>query len=310
MGGTDNILAGLEGLFGGISSVAVPILTHRANAGYDAELRRKQMEQEYQQKISFLPHETQAANQKAQYAAGLQPREVVRNLNQETGQQVGDTFYGEPNENLKFNMVGGSKSLKPGNAGGMIALYDQDMNIIGYVPRGARPAPKATDAQSITGAYANRMEQANLIFNKLDGYAANANPLAFSGQSKLPDVANFLKSNNFQSVEQAQRNFLNAVLRRESGAVISPTEFTEGKKQYFAQPGDTPETVAQKAQTRGLVIEEFKKSAGLGYSPSAIMTAPASGTGGAQPSGATQQNDLRIGGTFNGKKILSIKRIP
>jgi len=36
--------------------------------------------------------------------------------------------------------------------------------------------------------------------------------------------------------EQAKKNFVNAVLRLESGAVISPSEFTNADKQYFPQP--------------------------------------------------------------------------
>ncbi len=46
-------------------------------------------------------------------------------------------------------------------------------------------------------------------------------------------------------LEQAERNFVNAVLRRESGAAISPEEFVSAEKQYFAQRGDGDAVLAK-----------------------------------------------------------------
>lgn len=74
--------------------------------------------------------------------------------------------------------------------------------------------------------------------------------------------ANALLSSNQQAVEQAQRNFVNAVLRQESGAVISEQEFENAKKQYFPQPGDKKEVIEQKRKNRMLAIQGFKKIAG------------------------------------------------
>jgi hypothetical protein len=65
-----------------------------------------------------------------------------------------------------------------------------------------------------------------------------------------------------QRVEQAQRDFVNAVLRQESGAVISPQEFDNAKKQYFPQPGDKPDVIAQKRRNRQIAIGGFRTMAG------------------------------------------------
>jgi len=65
-----------------------------------------------------------------------------------------------------------------------------------------------------------------------------------------------------QQVEQAQRNFINAILRRESGAVISPGEFQNAALQYFPQPGDTPEVIAQKKRNRELTIGALREEVG------------------------------------------------
>ena len=78
----------------------------------------------------------------------------------------------------------------------------------------------------------------------------------------LGAVGNKALSKEQQKVEQAQRNFVNAVLRQESGAVISDQEFENAKKQYFPQPGDTKEVIAQKRANRQVAIAGFKKLAG------------------------------------------------
>lgn len=66
----------------------------------------------------------------------------------------------------------------------------------------------------------------------------------------LGAAANWSQSAKQQQVEQSQRDFVNAVLRRESGAAIANSEFENARKQYFPQIGDTPEVIAQKRQNR------------------------------------------------------------
>jgi len=52
------------------------------------------------------------------------------------------------------------------------------------------------------------------------------------------------------------------VLRRESGAVISPEEFNNARKQNFPEPGDQPATLEQKRKNRDLVISGLATGAG------------------------------------------------
>ena len=127
-----------------------------------------------------------------------------------------------------------------------------------------------TQGQETTALYAKRMEQADKVFDSLGSKLEHLGLGASVMQAKGPfgvGVPNFAKSEDYQSFEQAQRNFLNAVLRRESGAVISPTEFDEGRKQYFPQPGDKPAVLAQKKANRQTVIKSFIQGARKAYTP-------------------------------------------
>ena len=57
-------------------------------------------------------------------------------------------------------------------------------------------------------------------------------------------------SNDYQKADQAQRQFIQAWLRKTSGAAISPAEFEAEGRKFFPQPGDGPDVIAQKAEAR------------------------------------------------------------
>jgi hypothetical protein len=65
-----------------------------------------------------------------------------------------------------------------------------------------------------------------------------------------------------QQTDQARRNFISAVLRKESGAAIPADEYANEEKKYFPQVGDSPKVVLQKQKARELAIEALKAQAG------------------------------------------------
>ena len=99
---------------------------------------------------------------------------------------------------------------------------------------GVRPEGKApTESQSNAMLFAERMAQAEPLFQNP--------PPTFGSRFKegLPGgVGNVMITPESRQFFQAERNFINAVLRKESGAVISDTEFESARKQYIPQPGD------------------------------------------------------------------------
>lgn len=89
---------------------------------------------------------------------------------------------------------------------------------------------------------------------------------------QVPLAGNSLVSSEFQQHMQAERDFINAVLRRESGMAISSSEFTSARAQYIPQPGDGPAVLAQKARNRELQLTGLRRDAGPGYKPPADST--------------------------------------
>jgi len=173
------------------------------------------------------------------------------------------------------------------------------------VSGGTRFGPKGTsdaltEYQGKSTAFAIRAKQAHDVLNAVgkDGKVqpglikrvAEATPFIGEG---LGTSLNFTQSDAQQQVEQAQRNFVNAVLRQESGAAINEGEFNNAKKQYFPQPGDSPAVIEQKRLNREAAIQGFEVSAGSG----AKKTTPPS----AEPkkiSSDAEYNSLPSGATF------------
>lgn len=126
-----------------------------------------------------------------------------------------------------------------------------------------------TDEQSKAGGFGVRAATSHEILNYVgnDGKVQpgkikrSLEAVPFVGES-LGTLTNWTQSAGQQQIEQAQRDFVNAILRRESGAVISPSEFENAAKQYFPQPGDSPAVIQQKKMNRENSIASLETSAG------------------------------------------------
>lgn len=135
-----------------------------------------------------------------------------------------------------------------------ITAYQQAQLDIEREKMGA--AQKPTEAQSKASLFAARAQQANPVLDRLGPQ--------FTGVSSVVGgvLPNIFKGENRQLFEQAEKNFINAVLRRESGAAISPSEFSNARSQYIPQPGDTAAVLAQKKTNRDLVQQGLTQEAG------------------------------------------------
>lgn len=156
---------------------------------------------------------------------------------------------------------------------------------------------KPSDVQNQSNLYANRLQQAIDIFDNLESQGFNFSDSKYITERAVPNnilgvsTGGFGKSNEIKQQEQAERNFINAILRRESGAAIAQSEFDSAALQYFPQPGDTPEVLAQKKANRRIALEGLKQQAG-----NASQTF---GNANAQSSGGYYSNLLNNGSSSN-----------
>lgn len=111
------------------------------------------------------------------------------------------------------------------------------------------------DTQSKALLFGSRMREAEAVLDALEKTGTTTSvPGSRSGYGIGP-VVTAMSSSQKQQLDQAKRNFVNAVLRRESGAVIADSEFDNADKQYFPQIGDSKEVIAQKKRNRQLATQ-------------------------------------------------------
>jgi hypothetical protein len=141
-------------------------------------------------------------------------------------------------------------------------------------------AKPLTEGQAKANIFGGRMAEANAIIDEMAGNGVTrpgnikqtaegiAGAIPIIGDSLAAGagaLTNFTQSSGQQQVEQAQRDFINAVLRRESGAAIAPSEFENARKQYFPQIGDSPAVLKQKSDNRklatNLMLQEVPENA-------------------------------------------------
>jgi hypothetical protein len=136
-----------------------------------------------------------------------------------------------------------------------------------------------TEYQAKAAGFGARAEQADKIITSLNGEYSPAAVNSKTSIGSTPLVGGmlggitnkFVLSSKDQKAEQAQRDFINAVLRQESGAAIAASEFDNAAKQYFNQPGDGPDVIAQKDQNRKLAVQGFKNSSGRNSFSSTVI---------------------------------------
>lgn len=107
---------------------------------------------------------------------------------------------------------------------------------------------KMTEGQSKDVGYLNRMTSA---LPSLDKHSEALTSLGESIAGRAPlGIGNYAKSAEYQLAEQAGKNFLTALLRKESGATVPPPEEKNYGDIFLPRPGDKKEVLAQKREAR------------------------------------------------------------
>jgi len=92
---------------------------------------------------------------------------------------------------------------------------------------------------------------------------ADSEDVLLGGRGRfVPGIPNFLKTDERKQFEQAEKNFITAVLRRESGAAISAEEFADARVVYIPQASDDQTTLDNKARARAVIQAGLLNEAG------------------------------------------------
>jgi len=138
---------------------------------------------------------------------------------------------------------------------------------------------KMTEQQSNALQYSSRMGYNREILNKLEDAGFDAASVGTGIQNLAPNI---MRSPEMQTYRAARDNWVSAVLRKESGANISKSEYENAYRQYFPQMGDAPDIIRQKRELRKLAESNMRLIAG-GRATGATISSPGTGTIPEQP---------------------------
>jgi len=133
------------------------------------------------------------------------------------------------------------------------------------IPGTSKTTPM-TEGQAAAASFADRMQVAVPIMQDLD----NVSTYKERGLERAGNYIGYnLNSPEYQRLRTAQEAFLAGVLRKESGAAVSPSEWERYAKLYFPMPGDDATTIKMKQQFRETTMQGMIREAGSGYKPAA-----------------------------------------
>ena len=182
------------------------------------------------------------------------PPTVVELFDEATGQPYKATWDASTG---KFERVGGNKAATNG-----LTVTTNPDGTTTVTQGGTKPL---TEGQSKDTVFSTRAEGALPL---IDQYGdALLDPVQHAMGADPTGLVRGRQSPEFQQAWQAGREFLQAILRKDTGAAITPQETEEYGKVYLPSPGDTPEVLEQKRVSRARAVAAIE----AGLPPQAIL---------------------------------------
>jgi hypothetical protein len=179
---------------------------------------------------------------------------VVELYDEKTGQPYKATYNSQTKQ---YDRIGGVKAPS-----GMQITTNPDGTV--SVTQGPVGHGKLTEGQAKDMVFVTRATGALPIVDKLGDKLASLPEYA---AAHMGGVGNYLKSSGYQRAEQAGKEFLQAILRKDTGAAITKEETAEYGTVYLPQPGDSSAVLAQKKASRNRAVQAIQ----LGLPPQSIL---------------------------------------
>lgn len=139
----------------------------------------------------------------------------------------------------------------------------------------AAAATKTTEAERSNAGYLARMQAAEAGLADPKFKDKNGNPVGHPSLltqavgAVAPALKPYVEGDKQQLHTQYADDWIRAKLRKESGAAIGKDEMAAEYRTYFPMPGDSADTIKQKAQARKQAEEQLRIGAGGAYAPPA-----------------------------------------
>ncbi len=132
----------------------------------------------------------------------------------------------------------------------------------------AKP-PKNTAEEKNSAYHASRAADAVDLLSQIEKSGYDPADYGRAARNmRIPLIgATPLANQDDRAYKQAQEEFIASVLRKESGAAVSPQEFERYSTIYFPAAGDNEQIIKQKSVARDRAVQNLKEMAGAAYDP-------------------------------------------
>jgi hypothetical protein len=220
----------------------------RDNITLTAEGRIKQIENELNRGVTMRGQDITMRGQDLSRDTALRGQD----LSASTARRGQDITASNAAQRLAFDRSGGTAAVNAKN--GVTAKPE-----------------KLTEGMRNNAMYAQRMTAAEKL---LEGNNAQKPTLPELGLGFSETAANAARSPERRQALQAQRDWVRAKLRKESGAAIGEGEMQKEIETYFPQLNDDAGTIEQKRLAREQATQGLIQSSGGAYTPPAMPEKP------------------------------------
>ena len=156
--------------------------------------------------------------------------------------------------------------------------------------QGASAEKPMTEAQSKNIGFYKRSSDALKLFDPVADSLVDT--FAAAAELDPTKLARYLQSDEYQQAQVLGKDFLAPILRKDTGAAVTPSEWVFYKAIYIPEVGDNPTKLAEKKAARARAVEAMR----IGLEPSQIVklegvdpaTAPGIEASADQPSAASK----------------------
>ena len=222
---------------------------------------QKAAQQQAQQRSQFT-WEQQQRQQDPRYQADLQRAQ----FDLQQAQRPQDYRQATPQEAQGYGATAGQFGpdgrFYPINPPSGMSLQTNPDGTVSFA-QGPNAGKGLTEQQSKDAVFSTRAKGASANLNQFEGALTSPKDTI---AAQFP-FGNYAVSKEFQQGTQAGREWMTAILRKDTGAAITKEEDASYGKTYLPQPGDGPEVIAQKQQARARAEAALE----AGMSPQAIL---------------------------------------
>lgn len=148
-----------------------------------------------------------------------------------------------------------------------------------------------TEAQSKNIGFYKRSQDALKLFDPVADSLVDS--LGAAAEMDPTGLARYLQSDEYQKAQVLGKDFLAPILRKDTGAAVTPSEWVFYKAIYIPEVGDNPAKLAEKKAARARAVEAMR----VGLEPSQIVKLE--GVDPATAPGLGPDSDTKIDLKFN-----------